>query len=156
MQLYVPQYRLRNLDDEVQARHLDGFLVANKSPLAGLGAFIKDCSECYKINEVFILALAIHESGWGNSRLAEEKLNLCGWGAIDENPFENAWTFHSLEGCLMTVCKYLDRNYLTRKGKYYKDGTIAGVGRVYASDPKWANKICHIMNRIRIYAEQNP
>ena len=156
MQLYVPQYRLRNLDEKAEGRHFDAFLEANRSPLAGLGNFIKDCSECYKINEVFVLALAIHESGWGNSRIAQDKNNLCGWGAVDADPYEGAWRFHTKEGCLMTVCKYLDRSYLTRKGKYYKGGTIADVGKVYASDKKWADKICHIMNRIEIYVEQNP
>jgi beta-N-acetylglucosaminidase len=146
---YLPQFLVRNLESDVKCVDLDNFLRNIDSPLLGLGNFIKDCAECFKINELFILAMIGLESGWGKSKIAKTKNNLMGWGAIDSDPMNGAWLFHSKEGCIMTVCRYIDRSYLTKDGKFYRDGTIKGIGGVYSSDPQWAEKICSIMNQIR-------
>ena len=148
MTKYVPQFKLRNREHDIVCEEMEAFLRSINSPLLGLSYFIKDCADYFKINEIFILALCAHESNWGKSAIAKVKNNLCGWGAIDADPMGGAWNFFSREGCIMTVCGFLNRNYLTRGAKYYKGGTVRTVGSIYASDPKWADKICKIMNQI--------
>jgi len=151
---YNPKSVLRNLEPNVRCVDLDDYLRSVNSPLLGLGNFIKDCSECFKINELFIFALIALESGWGRSSIAKTKNNLCGWGAINADPMEGAWRFHCQEGCIMTVCHHLDQKWLTKGGEHYKDGTIGGVGRAFTTDPDWANKICQIMNQVKGYIDE--
>ncbi len=47
----------------------------------------------YKINGVFVAAMAIHESAWGTSKIARDKNNLFGYGAYDSNPYNGAYQF---------------------------------------------------------------
>ena len=49
----------------------------------------------YKINGVFLAAVAVHESGWGTSTIAKNKNNLFGYGAVDSNPYGGAYSFSS-------------------------------------------------------------
>ena len=159
---FLPQFNLRYLKSEVTEEQLDGYLYAQEQkhqrmvPLCGLGWIVVACAKQFKINSIFILALMIHESGWGRSRLARVKNNLCGWGAVDWNPFKMAWKFHSKEACVITVCRFLDKHYLTRGGKYYHGVTIRDVNRVYASDKKWTDKICKHMNQIGNFIDAKP
>jgi len=51
---------------------------------------IESAKNANGINPIFILALAIHESGWGKSQIARAKNNLFGWGAVDADPFNRA------------------------------------------------------------------
>lgn len=44
----------------------------------------------YKINGVFLAGVAIHESGWGTSKIALDKKNLFGYGAMDSNPYRRS------------------------------------------------------------------
>ena len=147
-QPYTPEFRVRVIESDIYGGDLDDFLGSKHSSLCGLGGIINALGRYYKINQLFILALMIHESAWGQSHFAQTRNNLCGWGAVDKNP-DKAWHFHNREECVLTVCKFLDLNYLTKKGKYYKGGTIGEVGRVYASDPMWAVGLCKLMNQIR-------
>lgn len=162
---FLPQFNLRYLT-EVTEDQLDGYLYAQEQkqikevPLCGLGWIVVACAKQFRVNPIFILALMIHESRWGRSRLARVKNNLCGWGAYDKNPFKYAWKFHTKESCIITVCNSLDKKYLTQGGRFYKKavphGTIGGVGKVYASDKKWAEKVCKHMNQIGNFIDAKP
>ena len=152
---YVPEFNLRSIEPDITEDCLDGFLYAQEQkqgrevPLVGLGWIVVACANHFHIDPLFILSLMIHESGWGRSRLARKKNNLCGWGAVDWNPFKAAWKFHSKEACIITVCDFLDRHYLTKGGKYYHGTTIRDVNRSYASDQRWGIGICRLMNQIQ-------
>ena len=39
----------------------------------------------YNINGIFLASMAIHESGWGTSQIAQDKKNLFGYGSYDRN-----------------------------------------------------------------------
>lgn len=151
---YMPKFLIRDLEPAIKAIELDAYLDHVSSPLKGMGGFIKDVEECFKINSIFILAIIGLESSWGKSNIAKTKHNLMGWGAIDNDPMNGSWMFQSHEGCIMTVCHYLDRQYLTRDGKYYVDGTVGGIGKKYASDKEWGKKICDVMNGIMKFIEE--
>lgn len=86
----------------------------------------------YGINPIFALALSIHESGWGTSRLSREKHNLWGWnsgyctsdGRCGDS-FDKATGFGSYGNGFNTVFRKIRHNYLTERdpaagtGKYY-------------------------------------
>lgn len=110
----------------------------------------------YRINGLFIAALGIHESAWGTSAIAKDKLNLFGYGAYDDTPYESALTFNSYAEGIETVTKSLIKNYLnvagteiyngeTATGKYYHGTTVSSINIKYATDENWSNAIYNIM-----------
>ena len=110
----------------------------------------------YKINGVFLAAIGIHESAWGTSQIAVDKLNLFGFAAYDRDPYNSATTFETYEECIETVAKALAQNYLKTAGTEITDGvvatgsycngnTISSVNVRYASDQNWCNKVFEYM-----------
>ena len=106
------------------------------------------------MNPLYILSHAILESGWGKSEIASKKNNLFGYGAYDDNPMDNAFTFPTKKNCLWYVMGKVAHRYLSPKG-YGEQGrfwggeaSLAGMNKFYASDPKWGEKIAHLMNKI--------
>lgn len=106
----------------------------------------------YKINGVFLASIGIHESAWGTSLLAQDKMNLFGFKAYDRDPYNSAATFESYAECIETVAKSLAKNYLYTEGttitedvvatgSYCNGSTISAVNMRYASDQNWKNKI---------------
>lgn len=106
----------------------------------------------YKINGVFLASIGIHESAWGTSLLAQDKMNLFGFKAYDRDPYNSAATFESYAECIETVAKSLAKNYLYTEGttitedvvatgSYCNGTTISAVNMRYASDQNWKNKI---------------
>ena len=111
----------------------------------------------YKINGVFLAAIGIHESAWGTSQIARDKLNLFGFSAYDRDPYNSARTFNTYEECIETVAKALAQNYLNTAGtkitedvvatgSYCNGNTISSVNIRYASDPNWGNKVFEYMS----------
>lgn len=110
----------------------------------------------YKINGVFLASIGIHESAWGTSVLAKDKMNLFGFKAYDRDPYNSAATFESYSECIETVAKSLAKNYLYTEGtkitddivatgSYCNGTTISAVNMRYASDQNWGNKIFSYM-----------
>lgn len=61
---------------EYTAEQLDSYIKSVKadSPLIGLGAKFKEVESKYNVNALFLYSLAAHESDFGTSRLAREKI----------------------------------------------------------------------------------
>ena len=108
--------------------------------------------EQYNINGVFVAAMAIHESAWGTSKIANNKKNLFGYGAYDSNPYNGAYNFTSYSESIDLIARVLVKYYLnpagtkiygdeTATGSYYNSPTLTGVNTRYASDKGWANKV---------------
>ncbi|NOZ92969.1 N-acetylmuramoyl-L-alanine amidase [bacterium 3DAC] len=114
--------------------------------LAGLGEVWKYAEYRYNINALFLASLAILESGWGRSKLAQKKNNIYGFMAYDRSPYASAKAFPSKAHCIIHVAQYLDREYLTPGGKFYNGITPKAIGKFYASDPDWAYKVCRVAN----------
>ena len=106
----------------------------------------------YRINGVFLAAVAIHESGWGTSTIAKNKKNLFGYGAIDSNPYGGAYNFESYNEGIDLVARALVKYYLNENGteifdgniangKFYNGNNLSAVNKVYASDKNWANGV---------------
>lgn len=106
----------------------------------------------YDINGIFLAAIAIHESGWGTSKISIDKKNLFGYGSYDSTPYQSSFTFNTYEEGIEIVAKSLIKNYLNPEGKviydgevatgvYYNGPTVSGVNVRYASDPNWNIKV---------------
>ena len=115
--------------------------------LQGLGQYFYEAEQAYGVNSVFLLSIAILESGWGNSTLAQTKNNLFGYQAYDNDP-NKAMYFSSKAEAIDTVGSHLAKNYLRSDGKYYNGATPAGVNVMYCSGGEWASKVVSIMNKV--------
>ncbi len=110
----------------------------------------------YNINGVFVASMAIHESAWGTSKIANDKKNLFGYGAYDSNPYNGAYNFSDYAESIDLIARVLVKYYLntpgtkiyggeTAAGTYYNGPTLTGVNTKYASDKEWANKVYNYM-----------
>ena len=81
----------------------------------------------YNINGLFLASMAIHESGWGTSQIANDKKNLFGYGSYDNTPYESSFEFTDYSEGIETVAKSLVKYYLNPSGtKIYDGETAAG------------------------------
>ena len=110
----------------------------------------------YNINGIFVAAVAIHESAWGTSRIAQNKHNLFGYGAYDSNPYNGAYEFSDYSESIDLIARVFVKYYLNPKGtaiyggeeasgKYYNGPTLSGVNTRYATDNNWANAVYNQM-----------
>ncbi|MGB9708376.1 MAG: glycoside hydrolase family 73 protein [Candidatus Pacearchaeota archaeon] len=74
--------QLATLTYNPSSTKIDEWLTEKGSPLAGLGQCILDTSSSTKIPFELILAVAIHESGWGKSGLTQQCKNLFGFVTV--------------------------------------------------------------------------
>ncbi|WP_193708449.1 N-acetylglucosaminidase [Alkalibaculum sporogenes] len=109
-------------------------------------AFIK-AQEDYGVNAAMLLAFAVHESGYGTSKIAREKNNVFGVNATDSNPHGNASTYNSVESAIYNQAEYqISRGYADANtdGRYFGvnlGNKKVGLNVKYASDPYWGEKI---------------
>lgn len=106
----------------------------------------------YGINGVFLAAVAIHESGWGTSKIANDKNNLFGYGAYDRSPYESSYQFSDYSEGIDLLARVFTKYYLNpagtkiydgnkAAGTYYHGPTLSGVNTKYATDKNWANAV---------------
>ncbi len=111
-------------------------MIVKNTGLAGLGKAYIDAEAKTGVNALFLLAISIHESDWGHSRIAIKKNNIFGFQAYTHNP-SAARTFESKKESIMVVARYLKNHYLDPEGKYYKGLSVEDVNYYYADDPVW-------------------
>lgn len=113
----------------------------------------------YNINGIFLASIAIHESGWGTSQIANDKKNLFGYGSYDETPYESSFEFEDYSEGIETVAKSLVKYYINPSGTkiydgetaaawYYNGPTLQGVNTRYASDTEWHTKVFNYMDTL--------
>lgn len=106
----------------------------------------------YNVNGIFLAAVAIHESAWGTSKMAQNKNNLFGYGAYDSNPSDNAYVFNNVSEGIDLLARVFAKYYLNPKGTviynnerasgtHYNGATVAGVNKHYATDTNWSNAV---------------
>lgn len=124
----------------------------SQNVLASNAEFFYYAERQYGINGVYLASMAIHEGGWGTSKIANDKKNLFGYGAYDSNPYGGASAFNTYAEGIDLVARVLVKNYLNPKGTeiydgqiatgmYYNGPTLTGVNTRYATDKNWANAV---------------
>ena len=113
----------------------------------------------YNINGIFLASMAIHESSWGTSEIANDKKNLFGYGSYDATPYESSYEFEDYSEGIELVAKVLVKYYLNPSGTkiydgetasawYYNGPTLIGVNTRYASDTDWYTKVYSYMEML--------
>ncbi len=118
------------------------------TPMEGLGEVFDKVGAENGINPIFLSSLAIHESNYGKSRIAQDKNNLFGFKAYDKSPYASAQGYGSFEESIKGVAQYLKSSYLAPEGKYYSGTSISAIGKRYATDPNWSKAIERIASEI--------
>jgi beta-N-acetylglucosaminidase len=108
--------------------------------LEGIEHAVVEAEERYGVNALFILAVAVNESGWGNSYLADTKNNLFGIAAYDSN-IDAAFGFSSKSECINYFGQLISEDY-------FDNGLtdVYSINSVYASSPNWAHTVNGIMS----------
>lgn len=117
--------------------------IVSSTNLRGIGEACLIAEHLYNVNALFIISLAQHESGNGNSKIAKYKNNLFGIGAYDKNPYKYAKTFESKEDCILYFANMIKKNYFDKRNRK----TAQKIGQIYASDPAWATKLAKTMEK---------
>lgn len=138
-----------DVDDAILSTH-------GECPLVGLGEVWVEVADELGINELYVAAHAVIETGWGElGDIVREKNNLYGFGAFDVAPEEMAHGFDSFADCTRHAMSYVREEYLTEGGDHYNGPTLDGMNVKYATDDQWAESICGVMNTLADHAE-NP
>ncbi|WP_226675872.1 S-layer homology domain-containing protein [Rossellomorea aquimaris] len=141
---------------------LDAFLkhVRPDSLLIGTGDAFKKAEEQYGTNALYFLSHAILESYWGTSRIAKDKNNLFGIGAVDSDPYGSAWTYDNYEqGILDAASKFIVPGYFNEKDWRFEGEHLGnkgtGMNVRYASDAYWGQKISGLMYQMDQFISKN-
>lgn len=127
---------------------IDEFLAA-QTPLRALGPAFVSAEQADGVNARVLLAIAVLESGYGNSLIARSKRNLFGYHAYDRDPFRYASHYPTYQASIAAVAKALKTDYLSPTGRFWGGlPTLRGVNLAYASDVRWAEKIAYLANVI--------
>lgn len=113
----------------------------------------------YSINGIFLASVAIHESGFGTSKISIDKKNLFGYGAVDSNPYGGAYSFNTYAEGIDLLARVFKKYYLNPEGtviydgnvangKFYNGNTLSSVNIKYASDKNWANSVYKWMEHL--------
>lgn len=125
---------------------IDEFLAA-QTPLPALGRAFISAEQADGVNARVLLAIAVLESGYGNSLIARSKRNLFGYHAYDRDPFRYASHYPTYQASIAAVAKALKTDYLSPAGRFWGGlPTLRGVNLAYASDVRWAQKIAYLAN----------
>lgn len=123
-----------------------------KSKLIGIGTYLKQVEAQHRVNALFILATAVHESNYGMSANAQQKNNLFGIRVFDSTPEAGSKYVVPERSVDAFIAQYMNKNYIVPKGAYAKGGAPGhksiGFNVSYASDPDWGSKIAGHMYRI--------
>lgn len=119
----------------------------NESQLVNEGESFLETQELFGINGGLEFSMALHESGYGRSKIAIEKNNMFGMNATDQNPYGNATQFTSIRnGVFYHAERYVSWGYTDALSDFRYYGPHvgnkgSGMNVKYASDPYWGEKI---------------
>jgi beta-N-acetylglucosaminidase len=144
---------LKTRPSPLTAAGIDKYLTTMASGLNGIGKPVIAAATKYGINATYILAHAIHETGWGTSSILKQKNNLFGWQAFDKTPFESAKKFPDHAACIDFVMGQVNDRYLSPTGVHFREKPCLGdktygMNVKYATDPKWGEKIARIAQKL--------
>lgn len=125
------------------------------SPLVGTGKFFKEMEKTHKINALYLMSHAIHESGWGTSKIAQDKFNLFGYGAVDGDAYNRAHSYADFRESIEDAATRINKGYQSPTGAFYNGSILGnkgiGMNVRYASDAFWGEKIAGHMFRADVH-----
>jgi hypothetical protein len=129
---------------------IDEFLKA-ATPLPPLGAAFVDAEQRYGINARFLLAAAVHESGWGRSHIARAKHNLFGYNAYDRDPLRFASAYDTFAANIDDTARFIKDMYLTRGGRWWGgQPTLRSMQQFWSSSHTWGINVSRIATSMHL------
>lgn len=125
------------------AADLDAFLAHTQ--LAGMGSEFVSAEARTGVNARFLFGITWTENRSGASYLAQTQHNL--FSITGDGP-GGFLAYASDQQSIQSAADYLGTEYARPGGSYYRGGTIAAVGSIYAADPAWAAKVATAANFI--------
>ena len=118
---------------------------SSTSKMKNLGSYYLQYQNTYGSNALLMLGVSGNESAWGTSKIAMDKNNLFGHGAVDSNPYYGANGYSTPSDSIKYHAeKFISNGYLDNEDWRYNGGflgdKLSGVGVRYASDPYWGEK----------------
>jgi beta-N-acetylglucosaminidase len=141
------------------ADYIDNF--TKGTPLQGHGYDFIKAEELSGIGADYLLAIAIHESGWGTNYYSRVYHQIFSWGIWDRGATSEAY-YSSITGCLVGEYQVINGSkvwkdgvpvkikklYLTKGASYYSGETLSAINKYYASDSSWASAVIDIHSKI--------
>ncbi len=129
---------------------IDAYLEA-KTPLPPLGAAFIRAERKYRVNARFLLAAALHESGWGTSAISRVKHNLFGYNAYDRDPFRYATAYATYAANIDATAKFIKDFYLTPGGRWWGGApTLRSMQCFWSSSGRWGEGVSRIATSIHL------
>ena len=118
------------------------------SKLYNTGEAFINAQNNYGINAIIMLSVGINESAWGTSRIAQDKNNLFGLRAVDNNPYLASDGFASPADCIDTYAySWLSYGFVQPGDWRFKGANLGnkreGLNVKYASTPTWGEEAAH-------------
>jgi hypothetical protein len=150
---YVPGREITVNTDVLSASGMPAWAIdqyiAAHTPLPSLGTAFLAAERDHGVNAIVLVAIAMHESGYGKSDIARIKKNLFGYNALDRDPFKWATAFSSYAEGVDVVARYIRDGYLVPGGSFYTGfRTLRSMNLAYASSPVWQNGVVAHANRL--------
>ena len=96
----------------------------------------------YGINARFLLAAALHESGWGSGYIARVKHNLFGYNAYDRDPVRYATAYRTYAANIDDTARFIKDFYLTPGGRWWGGRpTLRSMQRFWSSSGRWGTNV---------------
>ncbi len=121
---------------------LQGYLAERNSPLTNEASTFVSEADKYNLDWKLVAAISGVESGFGQN-IPSGSYNGWGWGIYGTHRYN----FASWQAAISEVSSGLRQNYIDKWGAQ----DVYGIGRIYAADPNWANKVEHYMQQIDAY-----
>ncbi len=134
----------------VSAWAIDEYLKATTS-LPPLGAAFVRAEKKYRVNARFLLAAALHESGWGTSYISRAKHNLFGYNAYDRDPLRYASAYATYAANIDATAKFIKDFYLTPGGRWWGgQPTLRSMQQFWSSSHRWGVGVSRIATSIHL------
>ena len=98
-------------------------------------------ADMFKINPKLLVAIIVHETGWGKSYKYRKHFNV---GGIKRR----GGKFASHRESIFLLAKLLAEDYLNPEGRYYKGTRLKDINYYYCTQRTWAPKVESIINRM--------
>lgn len=118
----------------------------SSSKMYNLGDVFISAQNDYGANALLAFGVAVNESNWGRSAIAQQKNNLFGHGAVDDDPFAQAGVYSTPADSVKShAYSFISVGYLdAATDSRYRGGHLGdkqnGMNVKYASDPYWGEK----------------
>lgn len=109
--------------------------------LSGIEGALIEVETTKKVNALYVLAVAQHESLNGTSKIALKKNNLFGLNAVAGDAFRQAFSYDTKSDSVLAFGEIMLKYYIN---KGYN--TLDEINKKYAEDTTWKNQVGELIN----------